>query len=62
LAVVGESQYQDALARIGEKTQTCSATLLPEPNNPFDGNAVVVASKRTTGGRSNRSTVLMDVK
>jgi len=50
LAVVGESQYQDALARIGEKIQTCSATLLPEPSNPFDGNAVVVQIDGMTVG------------
>lgn len=45
LAAVGESQYQPALDRIAKQGRVCSATLVAEPNNPFDRNAVVVRSK-----------------
>src|SRR6266511_90440 len=45
---VGESDYQDALARIcGGKTEAghhrpVTAMLSPEPDNPYDSNAVAV--------------------
>ena len=42
LGVVGESQYQDALRQISRAGCICEATLVPEPENPFDVNAVVV--------------------
>jgi len=48
LNVVGESHYQHALNRIcGGKTddghnKNVSARLLPEPDNPYDSNAVAV--------------------
>ena len=50
LAVVGESQYQDALTRVSHKSHTCNATLLPEPDNPFDSNAVMVQIDGMTVG------------
>lgn len=46
--IVGESHYQDALEAIcGGKTKNsieryCVAYLLPEPDNPYDRNAVAV--------------------
>ena len=42
LGIVGESHYQDALFRISRSGTTCEATLVPEPANPFDPNAVAV--------------------
>jgi hypothetical protein len=42
LGVVGESQYQSALQQIARRGRLCEATLIPEPENPFDANAVVV--------------------
>ena len=42
LGVVGESQYQPALQQIAHRGRICEATLMPEPENPFDRNAVVV--------------------
>ena len=46
--VVGESHYQDALRAViggpvaGEVRHTCTAALVPEPDNPHDPNAVMV--------------------
>ena len=42
LGVVGESQYQEALLDILRTGRICEAALIPEPENPFDVNAVVV--------------------
>jgi hypothetical protein len=42
LSGVGESQYQPALRRVAQSGRICWATLVPEPDNPFDGNAVCV--------------------
>jgi HIRAN domain len=48
VGVVGESHYQDALTAIGGGKRTESvriptqATLVPEPDNPYDPNAVAV--------------------
>lgn len=53
LEVVGESHYQDALSAIcGGPCEDghdfdCVALLVPEPNNPYDRNAVTVV----VGGR-----------
>ena len=42
LGVVGESQYQPALREVARRTRVCEATLVAEPDNPFDANAVAV--------------------
>jgi hypothetical protein len=42
LGAVGESQYQPALKRIARTGRLRWATLQPEPDNPFDVNAVAV--------------------
>lgn len=48
VAAVGESHYQPALLRAsgtspGEAIQfACRASLVPEPNNPYDPNAIAV--------------------
>jgi hypothetical protein len=42
LGAVGESQYQPALRQIARAGRLCEATLVPEPDNPFDVNAVAV--------------------
>jgi hypothetical protein len=42
LSAVGESQYQPALRRAAKSGRVCWATLVTEPDNPFDGNAVAV--------------------
>lgn len=43
LSAVGESQYQPALRRVAsQRGRVCWATLVPEPDNPFDGKAVCV--------------------
>jgi hypothetical protein len=42
LSAVGESQYQPALLRVAKSGRVCWATLKPEPDNPFDPNAVQV--------------------
>ena len=42
LGAVGESHYQPALQQIARRGRECQATLLPETDNPFDVNAVVV--------------------
>ena len=54
--VVGEASYQDALTRIcGGKGEfsaehQCKATLIPEPTNPEDANAVQVIIDRKLVG------------
>lgn len=41
LEVVGESSYQDDLAKaVSELGREVPAILLPEPDNEYDGNAV----------------------
>lgn len=58
--IVGESNYQHNLARIaGTKTEEskslqCVATLIPEPNNPKDPNAVRCDIDGLTVGYLNR--------
>lgn len=55
--VVGESNFQDNLLRLagGEKSEEgakidVTATLTPEPNNPYDKNAIAVyVSKKQVG-------------
>jgi hypothetical protein len=48
VGIVGESHYQDELARIAGPKQPggvhleTTAVLLPEPENPFDANAIAV--------------------
>jgi hypothetical protein len=42
LGAVGESHYQAALKSAARNGRLCRATLRPEPENPFDVNAVVV--------------------
>jgi hypothetical protein len=42
LGAVGESQYQPALRQIARAGRLCEATLVAEPDNPFDVNAVAV--------------------
>jgi hypothetical protein len=37
LSAVGESQYQPALRRVAKSGRVCWATLVAEPDNPFDG-------------------------
>lgn len=59
--VVGESFYQDALSAIcGGKTDDgheveCRARLVPEPENPHDGNAVAVYIRNHKVGHLSRS-------
>lgn len=54
--IVGEGNYQDALDAIaGPKCADgveyeCEATLVPEPSNPHDANAVVVQIESCTVG------------
>jgi hypothetical protein len=56
LAVVGESQYQLALRLIEKKHgRICWAKLLPEPDNPFDRNAVMVEIDGHTVGYLSRA-------
>jgi hypothetical protein len=50
LGAVGESQYQPALKRAARAGRICWATLLPEPDNPFDSNAVAVQIAGETVG------------
>ena len=58
--VVGESHYQPALQTItGRRGWTdilceCSATLVPEPTNPYDANAVRVEIQGQTVGYLSR--------
>ncbi len=55
LGIKGESQYQPALQRIARSGLICQATLIPEPDNPFDVNAVVVKINNETVGYLSRS-------
>ena len=55
LGAVGESQYQPALWRVASANRVCWATLLPEPDNPFDGNAVAVLVENETVGYLTRA-------
>lgn len=65
LNVVGESNYQDALANIvGGKTvdghmEYVSAVLVPQPDNAFDANAVMVAIGGDLVGYLDRPTAKM---
>jgi hypothetical protein len=47
---VGESQYQPVLQRVARSGRVCWATLVPEPDNLFYGNAVVVQIQGETVG------------
>jgi hypothetical protein len=55
LGVVGESQYQPALLGVAKRGRFCEAALIPEPDNPFDVNAVVVQINGATVGYLPRS-------
>lgn len=56
--VVGESNYQEAISAVvggrevyaDDPTSMCTTVLIPEPNNPHDGNAVRVAVNGRTVG------------
>jgi hypothetical protein len=50
LGAVGESHYQVALQRIAKSGRVCWATLVPEPDNPFDALAVMVRIDGETVG------------
>lgn len=41
-AIVGESNYQPMLRRIAKHGRNFRALLIPEPNNPYDPNAIAV--------------------
>jgi hypothetical protein len=41
-AIVGESNYQPMLRRVAKQGRTFRALLIPEPNNPYDPNAIAV--------------------
>ena len=55
LGAVGESFYQPVLQRVARSGRVCWATLVPEPDNPFDGNSVVVQIQGETVGHLTRS-------
>jgi hypothetical protein len=55
LGAVGESHYQDALSRTAAAGRVCWATLVPEPENPFDSNAVMVQIRGETVGYLSRT-------
>lgn len=55
LAAVGESQYQGALKHASRHGRLCWAMLVPEPENPFDSNAVVVQIDGATVGYLSRT-------
>lgn len=64
-AVVGESHYQDALratsrvAQIGaEGRRVFTAVLVPEPENPYDANAVAIYSTQGKIGHLSRDDAL----
>lgn len=58
--VVGESRYQEALTSIcGGKSEEnachqCLATLIPEPENPYDANAIAVIIEQKVVGYLSR--------
>jgi hypothetical protein len=54
LGVVGESHYQDTLRQVAIDGKLCSATLVPEPDNVFDVNAVAVQISGMTVGYLSR--------
>ena len=54
LGSAGESQYQAALAQVARGGRFHSATLVPEPENPFDRNAVCVQIDGMTVGYLSR--------
>ena len=41
-AIVGESNYQPMLRRVAKQGRNFRALLIPEPNNPYDPNAIAV--------------------
>jgi hypothetical protein len=55
LSAVGESLYQPALRRVARSGRVCWATLISEPTNPFDANAVVVQIQNEVVGYLTRS-------
>lgn len=64
-AVVGESYYQDALRATGrvcsaggEGRPAFTAALVPEPENPYDSNAIAVYSPRGKIGHLSRDDAL----
>lgn len=68
LPIVGESNYQDALSRIcggytrdGHQLHTC-ASLVPEPSNPYDENAIRVDIDGQTVGYLKREHAARYVK
>lgn len=63
LKVVGESHYQDALAELArlpgpirEGRKAFPATLVTEPDNPYDANAIVVLGPTGQIGYLSRTT------
>lgn len=63
LKVVGESHYQEALSRLArlpapirEKRKAFPATLVAEPDNPYDANAIVVLGPTGQIGYLSRTT------
>jgi hypothetical protein len=54
ISAVGDSQYQAALRIVSRAGRLCWATLVPEPENPFDSNAVVVRIEGATVGYLSR--------
>jgi hypothetical protein len=65
-AVVGESHYQDALratsrvCAVGpEGRPTFTAALVPEPDNPYDSNAIAVYSPQGTLGHFSRDSAVV---
>jgi hypothetical protein len=58
-AIVGESQYQPMLQRVAKHGRSFRAILMPEPDNPYDRNAIrVVAEEGTTIGYLSREDAL----
>jgi len=64
-AVVGESYYQDALRATGqicsvgpEGRPTFTAVIVPEPDNPYDSNAIAVYSPEGKVGHFSRDSAL----
>jgi hypothetical protein len=55
-SIVGESKYQEEISEIcggylkSKEIRTENATIIPEPDNPFDKNAIVVKIKDKTVG------------
>jgi hypothetical protein len=52
--VVGESGYQDYLKRLARRRSPLTMVLKPDPDNPYDSNAVVVLIEDQTVGYLSR--------